>query len=673
MLVCALAFPFEYGLLLSWGCLFVCGLTGGIDYLLLFLYKLGKLEKSTEKRLNRALNMWVRLPGILSFPPLAYVCWAEGRTSVPGPVFSLQSVLNAINAIYFAQRVTENCAVHHYRLEITDPAAPKVPWPVIESKSNDRNKPTARKVRRRSRSARHRAIAGSPISSTISVLITVMMVAAATANPPAVYPAALPFVRTSATDAHFYDAHGRVRIFHGCNRVSKSFPWYFPQMLHNDTQLDRMRDLGFTTVRLGWMWSGFNPSPGVFNMTYAKTMQAIVARLGARGIYTLLDMHQDVMSSKFCLYDGVPLWVVNKSTPKHAFPWPLGTPGVRNCSSRGWMINSLTEAAAHAYQDLFDNTNGMLDDMAAFWKKSAEVWRGNPNVLGYELINEPFAGDFFADPLILLPGNAGRLNLARMYEHVSAAVREVDDETIIFFEPVTWGMLFSGKIAGSGFTEVPGGPAYRNRSAFSFHYYCKTFSQAGHGPLCDDVTGPLVMAAVKKDLALIGGSAMMTEGLSCDDDAMEECQFVANRLDGHLFSWTDYAVSQGDAWEPSPKREMMWARAYARAVAGTPLNMSFDGGTGKTNETGTRDFEFCFRPDPHATAPTEIFLASRWNWPGGARVDCNEGGAIKLTCTNASDADVLLVEADEGAKAEEAACVRIRAAEAQALITLEAS
>ena len=507
----------------------------------------------------------------------------------------------------------------------------------------------------------------SHVSSVATAVLAIIAVASSQNAIAAPSQPLLPSIRTSATDAHFYDAHGRVRIFHGCNRVSKSFPWYFPSMLYNDTELDLMRDLGFTVVRLGWMWSGFNPAPGVFNMTYARTMEAIVERLGQRGIYTLLDMHQDVMSSKFCLYDGVPLWVVNKSTAKHAFPWPLGPPGVRNCSSRGWMINSLTEAAAHAYQDLYDNTNGMLDDMAAFWRKSAEVWRGNPNILGYELINEPFAGDFFADPLILLPGNAGRQNLARMYAHVQSSVREVDDETIIFFEPVTWGMLFDGKIAGSGFTQVPGGAAYRNRSAFSFHYYCQTFSRTGHGPLCDDVTGPLVFEAVKRDLAQMGGGTMMTEGLSCDDDAMEECQFVANRLDEHLFSWTDYAVSQGDTRNPSPKREMMWARAYARAVAGTPLNMSFDGGTGHTNSTGSRDFEFCFRPDPGVAAPTEIVLASRWNWPGGARVDCNEGGVVALTCSNASDADVLLVRSSgvkpgsTSSEEREPACVRIRA------------
>ena len=118
-----------------------------------------------------------------------------------------------------------------------------------------------------------------------------------------------------------------------------------------------------------------------------------------------------MLSSKFCLYDGVPLWVVNKSTPKHAFPWPL----TGNCSSRSWARNSATEAAVHAYQDLYDNHEGMLDDMATFWKRSAELFLHKSSVIGYELINEPFAGDFYEDPAIMMPGVAGSKNLAPMY------------------------------------------------------------------------------------------------------------------------------------------------------------------------------------------------------------------------------------------------------------------
>ena len=61
------------------------------------------------------------------------------------------------------------------------------------------------------------------------------------------------------------------------------------------------------------------------------------------------------------------------------------------------------------------------------------------------------------------------------YDYLSKAIRPVDDDHIFFFEPVTWGMIFNGSITGSGFTHVPGGPDYRNRSAYTFHYYCDSF------------------------------------------------------------------------------------------------------------------------------------------------------------------------------------------------------
>jgi len=42
-----------------------------------------------------------------------------------------------------------------------------------------------------------------------------------------------------------------------------------------------------------------------------------------------------------------------------------------------------------------------------------------------------------------LPGIAGSKNLAPLYEQIAPAIRSVDNDTLIFFEPVTWG----GKIA----------------------------------------------------------------------------------------------------------------------------------------------------------------------------------------------------------------------------------
>jgi endoglycosylceramidase len=425
------------------------------------------------------------------------------------------------------------------------------------------------------------------------------------------------FLRTD-TNGQFVDSLGRVRIFHGSNRVKKSAPWYFVDQL-TEVEFKLMEQLGFTVMRLGFMWSGYNPAPGVFNQTYIDVVKSVVANAAAHGIYTLLDVHQDGLSSKFCLYDGMPLWVVNKSSSKHAFPWPFHG----NCSSRGWEMNVISEAAATAYQDFYDNKAGMLDDFKAFWSSAAREFKDVASVIGYEIMNEPFAGDLYADPLVLLPGVAGRRNLQRMYDSIAPGIRDHDERHIIFYEPVTWGMIFDGKsFIGSGFDHVPGGSAYANRSAFSFHYYCDSFVPSyGDKPIlrkvvCDDTVAPLVFSAVARETARLGGAAMMTEGMACDYDShssADECQRVMADLDTHLLSWTDYGVSQGSLWQPTAKQQEGWARTYARATAGTPLSMAFD--------PATKVFDFCFLSDPLVSAPTEIFASLQFSYKCGRKVN----------------------------------------------------
>ena len=63
------------------------------------------------------------------------------------------------------------------------------------------------------------------------------------------------------------------------------------------------------------------------------------------------------------------------------------------------------------------------------------------SVLGYELINEPWAGKIFSKPDLLIPGIAGRDNLLPMYDNLSKTIRKNDNDTLIFYEPVTWGIL----------------------------------------------------------------------------------------------------------------------------------------------------------------------------------------------------------------------------------------
>jgi endoglycosylceramidase len=456
-------------------------------------------------------------------------------------------------------------------------------------------------------------------------------------------------------DFNFYDEHGRVRIFHGCNRARKAPPWYTTEMYDSDDVAIHMQRLGFTVVRLGFMWSGYNPAPGVFNQTYVDVIKAIVDRLAQRGVYSLLNVQMDGLSSKFETYDGAPLWVVNKSIPKHAFPWPL-LGARRDHRGAHKESNIMSEASATAYQDIFDNNHGMLDDFVAFWSHAAGQFKDVPSIIGYDIINEPFAGNFYEDPALLLPGVAGKKNLQRMYDIVAAAIRQHDHRHILFYEPVTWGMVFDGAGLGSGFEHVPGGEQYRNRSAYSYHYYCASFLPSyNYHPMlqrlvCDKTLARLVWRSVTGNVKRLGGAAMMTEGMQCrgdgayklrsGDGVQSECQVNMKQLDDNLFSWVDwnFDINNGISNEA-------WARTYARAVAGRPLSMSFD--------PETKDFSFCFQMDPALDAPTEIFASTAFSYPDGLVVNSSEN--VKAVV----DGDLVIVTpASSGANSSKA-CVHI--------------
>jgi hypothetical protein len=101
---------------------------------------------------------------------------------------------------------------------------------------------------------------------------------------------------------------------------------------------------------------------------------------------------------------------------------------------------------------------------------AAEVGGGGSSeaILGYELINEPFAGDVIRRPELLLPGLADATLLAPLYESLHAAVRSVDAHTPVLFAGTTW------DDAGVGFDAAPGSHAAGDNaggSVLAYHFY----------------------------------------------------------------------------------------------------------------------------------------------------------------------------------------------------------
>ena len=108
----ALNIIWTYGPLLNYGLFFATGFPGGIDYALLALVKLGYCDRMTEKKINRYLNMWIRMPGLLVWMGIGWTCYCDNRFEMPLVILLTQFLFIAGNSIYFADRVVLNLGMN---------------------------------------------------------------------------------------------------------------------------------------------------------------------------------------------------------------------------------------------------------------------------------------------------------------------------------------------------------------------------------------------------------------------------------------------------------------------------------------------------------------------------------------------------------------------------------
>jgi len=217
---------------------------------------------------------------------------------------------------------------------------------------------------------------------------------------PDVSEAALPRIKVDRATGHFVNTETNQRmIFHGSNSVSKSAPFY---STFTDAQLDEYaNDWGMNVIRLGLTWEAIEPVRGQQNLTYLQITRDLVLRFAERGVYTILDMHQDLYGPKIC-GNGFPDWavvvdpVVERVAP---FPVPVlgrttfeygpdGRISPQDCGQLPyWSFIYFTAVTGSAFQSLFDDSQGIQTAFIDTWTVVASQFAGMPEVLGLELIN----------------------------------------------------------------------------------------------------------------------------------------------------------------------------------------------------------------------------------------------------------------------------------------------
>eukprot|EP00039_Didymoeca_costata_P007844 m.104579 g.104579 ORF g.104579 m.104579 type:complete len:259 (+) comp13847_c0_seq2:145-921(+) len=98
---------------------FVCGLPGGIDYIMLSLVKQGHMASIDEKRYNSFINTWIRAPGCTACAFCIYACWVVGASSpeIPDIVIWMCILLCYSNGQYYGARVIASHATHQAKLQ----------------------------------------------------------------------------------------------------------------------------------------------------------------------------------------------------------------------------------------------------------------------------------------------------------------------------------------------------------------------------------------------------------------------------------------------------------------------------------------------------------------------------------------------------------------------------
>ena len=425
-----------------------------------------------------------------------------------------------------------------------------------------------------------------------------------------------------------------------------------------DEDLSLLRSLGCNVLRVGVMWPGVEPSRGQYNLTYLQALADLTSRASAYGIYSVLDMHQDDLSELFC-GEGIPLWAADRAlaaaresgqwvlpfpSPVELLPWDAShfetstgyaLPTKQACARHDWPSYQLAQATGVGYQMLYTLPELTLA-WADMWRTVASFFRGHTEVLGYEIINEPFAGNPYQHPSRVLPGVSDRELLQPAYDSVSSAIRSVHPDALVLFAGVTWDDL------GTGFTHPPGGAQFANFSVSAFHYYeppqFKDSEQAYYGVRCADA-------------ARLQTGAFVTEMASPDKGNNYDA--VADAADAHglsymMWEYKDFCLENdqsrtwpsqnsaygscktgfgGGVWDAQgqlvAEQARRMARAYPQAVAGELQSFSFN--------VSSSALHLSFRLDAKAQLPTEVFVSETYHYPLGLQVLASPSGHVAWT------------------------------------------
>ncbi|MGI5323265.1 cellulase family glycosylhydrolase [Actinomadura nitritigenes] len=390
------------------------------------------------------------------------------------------------------------------------------------------------------------------------------------------------------------DDQGRTLILHGLNTAGSAkgdsgLPW-----IDRDDVVREARDMGTNSVRYLILWRNIEPEPGQYDDAYLDEVAKRVAWYREQGMHVILDMHQDIYGPDACkgAGDGAPAWATI-------------TDGLPCTPQDPWVLTYLQPAILRAYDNFWNNTGKhpeLMQRYTAMWQHVAKRFAKDPAVLGYDLMNEPFGGTrqfgFFEGPI-----------LTPFYQRIVDAIRKVDRDNWVFVEPEALG---SNEGAESSIAPVrdprPGTP----RIVLAPHFYPGGVDLGGAYSGATKLLIQAQFALWRRNMPAaarrLNAPMWLGEVGGMGQDAPGAADFTGDWLsmaDDLGIGWSYWSNDPGSVGVTDGKGNptlftKLLARPYARAIAGTPVKMSYSSPT----------LTVSWRNKAGVSGPTEIWFPS---------------------------------------------------------------
>src|SRR5947209_13593556 len=221
------------------------------------------------------------------------------------------------------------------------------------------------------------------------------------------------------------DRQGRVVVMHGFDIVKKVAPYFPSTFTANDAAF--LAGEGFTTARIGFIWAGVEPQPGVYDDGYIHHFIGFVRLLERFGIHPLIDFHQDTY--------GTSNLTPGSECSTHNVCWIGSGDGAPKWAQLGTSADN----DYHAFWDDKPASDGVgiQTHSVNAWTHLAQMPDHSPaarGVLGLDPLNEPYPGSGYAAPcgdFAACPAFE-TTQLYRFYNRVIAALRSLGDRHAIF-------------------------------------------------------------------------------------------------------------------------------------------------------------------------------------------------------------------------------------------------